>query len=43
MLARKMNPAADHAAERVVLYDLHRPGAPELPAQEKVAQKGGGQ
>lgn len=30
-LARAMNPAADHAAEDVVLYDLHREGAFELP------------
>jgi len=28
--ARRHDPAADHAAEAVVLYDLHRRGAPEL-------------
>ncbi len=27
---RARNPAADHAAEGVVIYDLHRPGAPGL-------------
>ena len=31
-LARAKNPAADHAAEDVVLYDLHRSGAYELPS-----------
>ncbi|MFV2070869.1 MAG: hypothetical protein ACC645_28215, partial [Pirellulales bacterium] len=29
--AREKYPAADHAAEAVVIYDLHRDGAPELP------------
>ncbi|MCG8460264.1 MAG: hypothetical protein MI919_28610, partial [Holophagales bacterium] len=28
--ARAADPAADHAAEAIVIYDLHRPGAPEL-------------
>ena len=28
--ARERYPAANHAAERVVIYDLHRAGAPEL-------------
>ncbi len=30
--ARKDNPAANHAAEALVIYPLHRPGAPGLPA-----------
>ena len=30
-IARRANPAADHAAQAVVIYDLQRPGAPELP------------
>ena len=29
-IARRNNPAADHAAEAVVIYDLHRTGAFEL-------------
>ena len=29
-IARKANPAADHAAQATVIYDLQRPGAPEL-------------
>jgi tetratricopeptide (TPR) repeat protein len=29
-LARRSNPAADHAAQATVIYPLHRPGAPEL-------------
>jgi tetratricopeptide (TPR) repeat protein len=32
-LAREKNAAADHAADAVVIYDLHRPGAFELPDQ----------
>ena len=28
---RAANPAADHAAEAIVIYDLHRPGAPPIP------------
>ena len=31
-VARRRYPAANHAAERVVIHDLHRPGAHELPA-----------
>jgi hypothetical protein len=30
---RRQNPAADHAAEAVVIYDLQRAGAFGLPAQ----------
>lgn len=30
---RAANPAADHAAEAIVIYDLQRPGAPGLGAQ----------
>ena len=29
-LARRANPAADHAAQATVIYPLHRPRAPEL-------------
>ncbi len=29
-IARRANPAADHAAQATVIYDLQRPGAPEL-------------
>lgn len=29
--ARRRDPAADHAAQAIVIYDLQRPGAPELP------------
>lgn len=32
-LAREKNPAADHAADAVVLYELQREGAYELPSQ----------
>ncbi|MSU20417.1 MAG: tetratricopeptide repeat protein [Pedosphaera sp.] len=28
---RRNNPAADHAAQSIVIYSLQRPGAPELP------------
>ncbi len=31
--ARRMDPAANHAAEAVVIYDLHRPGAYGLPRE----------
>ena len=27
---RRRNPAADHAAQAIVIYSLQRPGAPEL-------------
>jgi tetratricopeptide (TPR) repeat protein len=30
-IARRRDPAADHAAQAIVIYDLQRPGAPELP------------
>jgi len=30
-LARRRDPAGDHAAQSVAIYPLHRPGAPELP------------
>ncbi|MCZ6835341.1 MAG: multiheme c-type cytochrome [Planctomycetota bacterium] len=33
--ARLQYPAADHASENVVIYDLHRPGAYELPQEQK--------
>lgn len=36
-LARKASEAADHAAERLVIYSLNRPGAPGLPAPAKQA------
>ncbi len=36
--ARRRDPAADHAAQAIVIYDLHRPGAPDLP--ESPAQAG---
>jgi len=29
-IARRANPAADHAAQATVIYPLQRPGAPEL-------------
>ncbi len=37
-IARKANPAADHAAQATVIYDLQRPGAAELETA-KVAGK----
>jgi hypothetical protein len=46
-LARQKYPAANHAAEAVVIYPLHRDGAPGLAAQPaalntgKTAQNGG--
>ncbi|HEV3003121.1 MAG TPA: tetratricopeptide repeat protein, partial [Pirellulales bacterium] len=42
-LARQKYPAANHAAEAVVIYSLHRPGAPGLPAANDEIQAGGGQ
>jgi hypothetical protein len=33
-LARERYPAANHAAEAVVKYPLHRPGAPGLASEE---------
>jgi tetratricopeptide (TPR) repeat protein len=37
-IARRADPAADHAAQATVIYDLQRPGAPGLPAQPATAQ-----
>ena len=31
-IARRANPAANHAAQATVIYPLQRPGAPDLPA-----------
>lgn len=47
-LARQKSRAADHAAERLVIYSLHRTGAPELPLADardepSIRQTGGGQ
>ena len=47
-LARQKSAAANHAAERLVIYSLQRPGAPDLPAvaaqdEATVKQTGGGQ
>ena len=38
-IARRNNPAADHAAQAVVIYDLQRPGAHELPPTTATAAK----
>ncbi len=38
--ARARYPAANRAAEAIVIYDLHRPGAPELPV-ERAAEVAG--
>jgi len=38
--ARRRDPAANHAAEEIVIYDLQRPGAPGLPVPP-VARGGG--
>jgi tetratricopeptide (TPR) repeat protein len=37
-LARRGNPAADHAAQATVIYPLQRPGAPELPPANAMAR-----
>jgi tetratricopeptide (TPR) repeat protein len=37
---RRHNPAADHAAEPVAIYDLQRPGAYELPAPAALVESG---
>ena len=37
-LARRENPAADHAAQATVIYPLQRPGAPELGAAATVVR-----
>lgn len=39
-LARQKYPAANHAAEAVVIYPLQRPGAPELPEAERLERLG---
>jgi tetratricopeptide (TPR) repeat protein len=39
---RRKNPAADHAAQSIVIYPLHRSGAPELPAQPPAISGGPG-
>ncbi|MEM7475087.1 MAG: tetratricopeptide repeat protein [Planctomycetota bacterium] len=36
--ARRMYPAADHAAESLVIYWLHREGAPQLPPEAAVQE-----
>jgi tetratricopeptide (TPR) repeat protein len=36
-LARRRDPAADHAAQSTVIYPLQRSGAPELPPRNSVA------
>lgn len=41
-LARQKYPAANHAAEAIVIYSLHRPGAPGLPDDAADKQVGGG-
>ncbi len=38
-IARRANPAADHAAQAVIIYPLQRPGAPGLPAELLRASK----
>jgi tetratricopeptide (TPR) repeat protein len=41
-LARKRYPAANHAAEAIVIYSLNRDGAPGLPASASEPHAGGG-
>jgi hypothetical protein len=41
-LARQKYPAANHAAEAIVIYSLHRAGAPELPQANATGPAGGG-
>jgi tetratricopeptide (TPR) repeat protein len=41
--ARQKSAAANHAAERLVIYSLHRRGAPGLPASAAAESTGGGQ
>jgi tetratricopeptide (TPR) repeat protein len=38
-IARAADPAANHAAEAIVIYDLQRPGAFELPAEAYLARQ----
>ena len=33
-IARRADPAADHAAQATVIYPLHRPGAPDLKTEK---------
>ena len=40
-IARRKDPAADHAAQAVVIYDLQRPDAFELPEESAVAKDDG--
>ena len=40
-LARQKYPAANYAAESVVIYKLHRPGAPGLDADSAITESGG--
>jgi tetratricopeptide (TPR) repeat protein len=42
-LARQKSAAANHAAEKLVIYSLHRRGAPGLPGDAAVESTGGGQ
>jgi tetratricopeptide (TPR) repeat protein len=35
-IARRADPAADHAAQATVIYPLQRPGAPELNSESKI-------
>lgn len=41
-LARQKYPAANHAAEAIVIYSLHRDGAPGLPGDAAEQRAGGG-
>ncbi|HUY90644.1 MAG TPA: multiheme c-type cytochrome [Pirellulales bacterium] len=41
-LARRRYPAANHAAEAIVIYSLHRDGAPGLPEQAAEQRAGAG-
>lgn len=41
-LARKKNPAANHAAEKLVIYSLHRRDAPGLPENAAASGAAGG-
>ncbi len=39
-IARRRDPAADHAAQAIVIYNLHRPGAPGLATAKETADGG---
>lgn len=41
-LARQRDPAADAAAQSITIYNLQRPGAPELPAEGLATRSGTG-